>query len=64
MSIKLKLNMPFQGFAAGREITVKADANGVPLEKFWRRRLKDAVSDNCVEIVSQEKPKKSLKEAK
>ena len=56
--MKLKLNQPMAGFEAGREVTVQTDANGVPLEKFWRRRLKDAEIDNCVEVVKLPKPKK------
>lgn len=57
-NIKLKLNEAMQGYEAGRVITVQADSNGLPLEKFWRRRLKDAQTDKCVEIVKASKPKK------
>lgn len=39
-------------------VTIDADKNGTPLQKFWRNRLKDAVSDNCVEVVKASKPKK------
>jgi len=58
-AIKLKLNQPMSGYEAGREITIQTDKDGVPLEKFWRRRLKDADIDNCVEVV---KPSTSKKE--
>ena len=27
------------------------DNNGVPIQKFWRNRLKDAEIDNCVEVI-------------
>ena len=57
--MKVKLNMPMQGYEAGREVTIECDRSGVPLEKFWRRRLKDAQIDNCLEVV---KPSKSKKE--
>lgn len=56
--IKLKLNQPMQGYEAGREVTVQTDSAGVPLEKFWRRRMRDAQIDNCVEVVKSSKPKK------
>ncbi len=49
--LKLKLNQPMAGYEAGRVVTVQVDRAGVPLEKFWRRRLKDAEIDNCVEKV-------------
>jgi len=57
--MKIKLNMPMQGYEAGREVAIECDRSGVPLEKFWRRRLKDAQIDNCLEVV---KPSKSKKE--
>ncbi len=57
-AIKLKLNQPMLGYAAGREVTIQTDKDGVPLEKFWRRRLKDAEIDNCVEVIKPSKSKK------
>ena len=57
-AIKLKLNQPMLGYEAGREVTIQTDKDGVPLEKFWRRRLKDADIDNCVEVVKASKSKK------
>ena len=56
--MKLKLNKPMMGYDAGRKITIQTDASGVPLEKFWRRRLKDAKIDNCVEEIKLSKPKR------
>ena len=50
--IKLKVNnvRGYSGF-----VTVKTDENRVPLEKFWRDRLKDAKTDGCVEVVNEPK---------
>lgn len=56
-TIKLKINIPMQGYAAGREISIEADRSGVPLDKFWRRRLKDAEIDDCVCVVKN-RPKR------
>jgi len=56
--MKVKLNQPMQGYETGREVTIECDRSGVPLEKFWRRRLKDAKIDNCVEVIKSSKPKK------
>jgi hypothetical protein len=55
--MRLKLNQPMAGYEAGHTVTVQADSCGVPLEKFWRRRLKDAKIDNCVEVVKASKSK-------
>ena len=38
-------------------VTVQTDSAGVPLERFWRNRLKDAAADNCVEVVKAKKYK-------
>ena len=57
--MKLKINH-VPGY--GGTITVE-DVNGIPVERFWRNRLKDAKIDNCVEVVktrakeTKEKPK-------
>ena len=57
--LKLKLNSEMHGFPVGHVVSVQTDEHGVPLEKFWRRRLRDAVTDNCVEVVEPLKPKKA-----
>ena len=62
MNLKLKLNQSMAGYEAGREVTIQTDRSGVPLEKFWRRRLKDAETDNCVEVIKAKAPKKSKDE--
>lgn len=55
--IDLKLNKPMAGYEAGRTVTVQADPSGVPLDRFWRRRIKDAKIDNCLEVIKPSKPK-------
>lgn len=58
--MKLKLNSAMKGYEAGRTITVQADSSGLPLDKFWRRRLRDAQTDNCVEVVEKTPKAKKL----
>lgn len=53
--LKIKLNVPLNGFLAGREIEIKVDKNKIPLDRFWRARLEDSKSDNCIEIVKETK---------
>ncbi len=55
--MKLKINS-VKGYNAGQVVTVQTDSHGIPLDKFWRRRIKDAETDNCVEAVKAAKPKK------
>lgn len=40
-------------------LVLELDEDGTVKDRFWRRRLKDAEIDNCVEIV---KPKRKVKE--
>jgi hypothetical protein len=59
---KFLVNKPVHGVKAGTELTLAVDENGTPLERQWRRRLKDAKIDNCISRVSVKsasvKPKK------
>lgn len=65
--MKIKLNAPFQGHKIGSIIHI-ADKNDIPIRPYWRRRLHEAESDNCIEIIkeseskavtSDDKPRKS-----
>lgn len=58
--MKLKLNAPLYGLAAGSVVEVQTAADGHPVDRRWRDRLRDARIDNCVEIVqSKTKAKKA-----
>lgn len=64
MKIKrVEVKKPFDGYEVGSVHNVKCDRQGTPLELSWRRRFKDAKTDNCCEVVvqSQQKPKSKLK---
>lgn len=56
--LRLKLNAPLGGFPAGREIEIDTDNTGVPLEKYWRDRIKDSAIDHCVSIVKKTRKSK------
>lgn len=53
--IEIKGTLP--PFAKGQKVRVETDKNRIPLDKFWRDRLKDAEVDGCVSIVSEKKSK-------
>ena len=38
-------------------INLECDKNSIPLDQFWRNRLKDSKIDNCVEIIKSTKTK-------
>ncbi len=43
------------------EIVEVPEVDGIPSEQFWRRRLKDAQTDGCCEVVQPEPEKSSKK---
>ncbi len=46
--MKLKINN-VPGYSG--TITIE-DNKGIPVDRFWRNRLKDSKTDNCVEVVT------------
>jgi len=57
--IKIKVLKNIPGYAAGVTVKVDADESGTPYSVSWRRRLRDAKKDNCVEIQKESKTSKS-----
>ncbi len=62
--IVLKLNRKLHGQGPG-EIRVRKGKDGLPQDRYWRDRLKDAETDGCCELVKAEKsaPKKTKGES-
>lgn len=59
---KLKLNTPLAGMPAGAEVKIAVDKDGIPVDKYWRRRLADSKKDGCVELVEEKRKKSAKKE--
>lgn len=57
-TIKLKICGNVKGHTKGSEVEIEVDVDGTPNDKFWRRRLKDAKIDNCVEVIKSSNAKK------
>ena len=55
--MKLKINN-VKGYSG--IIEIETDGEGLPVDKFWRNRLKDSLIDGCVEVVKP-KPKTESK---
>lgn len=55
---QLKLNAELAGHPSGSIIPIRTDKDGIPLDRYWRDRVKDAKIDDCVKILS----KKELEE--
>lgn len=56
---RLKINKDFPSRNLKKDSTIEllVDENNIPLDLYWRRRLKDSKIDNCVEIVGSKKTK-------
>ena len=54
---KLKINkdFPARKLKKGFIISLLVDDNDIPLDMYWRRRLKDSQLDDCVEILGNKK---------
>ena len=57
-TVDIKVNHGIAGRKAGEIVKVEVQSNGSPKDLFWRRRLRDAEIDGCVELVKDE-PKKN-----
>ena len=51
-TIRIRVNGSIPYYAVGEIVKVPADMYGTPLDLHWRRRLKDAVTDKCCEVVT------------
>lgn len=53
--VKHKLNVALGGYPEGQILNLRCDSDGVPLDPFWRKRLKESARDNCIEVVTEKK---------
>lgn len=59
--LNIHINKTFGPYKEGQTVRVECDAEGVPKDQYWRRRLKDAQHDGCCEVVKPEAPKRRRK---
>jgi len=52
---KLQINAPLKNLKPGMVIEIQVDKDNIPLERYWRDRVKDSKLDNCVEFVKGSK---------
>jgi len=54
--VKIKVNKDLFGFKKGETFTIEDD-KGIPLDSYWRKRLKDSEFDNCITVIEERKVK-------
>jgi len=59
--LKIKINTRFGKFIPGTIINVRHN-NGIPLDKYWRDRVRDSQVDNCVTVIQPAEKKQPAKE--
>ncbi|MEE9222963.1 MAG: hypothetical protein V3V40_05860 [Nitrosomonadaceae bacterium] len=47
--IEIKVNMDFAPYHKGQILKVRS-VNGVPVEQYWRDRIRDCEIDNCITV--------------
>ncbi len=57
--IHVKLKKAIKKHPVGAQLRMPTDKVGVVLDHFWRRRVADSVTDNCLEVLKK-KPVKGL----
>jgi hypothetical protein len=53
--MKIAILKTLGAFKEGQIVNVEADSNGIPLARFWRRRLKDSDIDGFCKVVDEKK---------
>ena len=59
--IEIKLNRSLRGQQAGAIVRIPTNRDGLPKDRYWRDRLKDAEIDGCCEIVNSPPKQKKVK---
>lgn len=62
--VQYVVNKPVHGYKVGQKVTIDVDDNGVPIDRLWRRRVRDAKIDDCVALVKAEAKQSKPKAAK
>ena len=60
--VEFTVNADIHGVKAGQTIMLEVDKNGIPLDRQWRRRLKDAGIDGCITRKKTAETKSSVKD--
>lgn len=59
--VEVKVLGTIPGHPKGSVVSVRCDSEGTPLEEKWRRRIRDAKRDGCVEVSRPEPPRRRNK---
>ena len=63
-SVQIKLNKPLKNYKIGAIIKIQVDDTGIPIDRYWFRRMKDCIIDPCFEVLEERCNKKEKKVSK
>ena len=59
---QIKINKDISNYKKGETLAIKVDSCGIPIERYWRDRLKESKVDSCISFVESLSKKTSKKE--
>lgn len=59
-----KANLPVATYRPGDIFRILVHDDGTPIDIYWRKRLRDAQRDNCIERVDTEKKESKTTKSK
>lgn len=51
--LKIEVLKNFDGFLIGDTVDISCNAEGTALDQNWRRRIKDATTDQCCKVITK-----------
>jgi len=54
--MRVKINKPFGGYETGQIVPIQTKG-GIPADRYWRDRLKDSKTDDCITVLDEKKSK-------
>tara|TARA_R110000851_G_scaffold134568_2_gene269874 strand:- start:147 stop:389 length:243 start_codon:yes stop_codon:yes gene_type:complete len=51
----ITINAPLRNHRVGEVLSIEVDEKNIPLERYWRDRMKESKIDNCIEFTKGKK---------
>ena len=57
ITVEVKAACGVNGYDQGQKVNIQTDQNGIPLDRQWRKRLRDSETDGCIKLVTSKNRK-------
>lgn len=58
---EIMINISFNGYKKGQILPIEVDIDGIPLDIFWRNRIRDSAVDGCVTVIDKKDSQSNTK---